>query len=131
MFQARRRRGSLSRACVLLPSAAVDDAHHDDMVFNIIKKLPCKFFFFYFYIIWFHITPVALVLSLQMHKTRKSHVTYLLWRTVGPGVITERTYASLTPNREKQMQVLKHTTRSHKQGKQYAASHSKMHGFFT
>jgi len=59
---------------------------------------------------------VALVLSLQMHKTRKSHVTYLLWRTVGPGVITERTYASLTPNREKQMQVLKHTTQSHKQG---------------
>jgi len=34
---------------VLLPSAAVDDAHHDDMVFNIIKKLPCKFFFLLLY----------------------------------------------------------------------------------
>jgi len=51
--------------------------------------------------------------SSDAQNMKESH-DYLLWRTVGPGVITECTYASLTPNREKQMQVLKHTTQSHK-----------------
>lgn len=115
MFQARRRRGSLSRACVLLPSAAVDDAHHDDMVFTIIKKLLHQVFTFLLFVYDSTSPRWPYFESSDAQNMKESH-DYLLWRTVGPGVITERTYASLTPNREKQMQVLKHTTQSHKQG---------------
>jgi len=114
---------------VLLPSAAVDDAHHDDMVFNIIKKLPCKFCYFYFIMIPHHPGGPSFESSDAQNK-KESRDLFVMEDGRSGG--NHRAHVRLpdTQQRETNASVKTHNTVTQTR-KQYSASHNKVHGFFT